>query len=45
MMYPCAIFELNVCNRSRDNKWKPMMMDWWKVDNTVHAPNQFITGA
>jgi hypothetical protein len=27
MMYPCAIFELNVCNRSRDNKWKPMMMD------------------
>jgi hypothetical protein len=27
MMYPYTKFELNVCNRSRDNEWKPMMME------------------
>jgi hypothetical protein len=24
MMYPYIKFELNVCNRSRDNEWKPV---------------------
>jgi hypothetical protein len=27
MMYPNTKFELNLCNRSRDNERKPMMME------------------
>jgi hypothetical protein len=26
-MYPYTKFELNVCNCSRDNEWKPMIME------------------
>jgi hypothetical protein len=27
IMYPNTKFELNVCNHSRDNEWKPIMME------------------
>jgi hypothetical protein len=27
-MYPYIKFELNVCNRSRDNERKPVIIEW-----------------
>jgi hypothetical protein len=48
MLYSYTKFELNVCNRSRDNERKPFME--WRNDrmtkgNTIYAPGHFIAGA
>jgi hypothetical protein len=48
MMYWYTKFELNVCNRSRDNEWKPFME--WRNDRmtkgiTLYAPGHFMAGA
>jgi hypothetical protein len=43
-MYPYTKCELNVCNRSRDNEWKPMMTERRKVGNTI-CPQPFHGGA
>jgi hypothetical protein len=38
MMYPNTKFESNVCNRSRDNERKPMMMEGQNDGQWVTLP-------
>jgi hypothetical protein len=45
MMYPYTKFELNVCNCSRDNAWKPIYGMTEQRRATLYAPGNFMAGA